>query len=166
MIIKMGMGLLMLLFGGYVVYEASTYPDFSMLTPVDSDVFPSIMGWVIIICSIIMIAREAYKLFFDADKEKYRAKEQELFAELRTRFQENKRNLPAAIGIPTMMLLYAVLLNTVGFEILSVLFLFIGMLLCRERNPLRLILIPIIGTAVMYYVFRVLLKIMLPMAFL
>lgn len=156
----------MLLFGGYVLYEASTYPDYSMLTPVSSDVFPTIMGWVIIICSLIVIGRAVYKLYLCPAKAQYREKDKALVAEIKARFLANRRNLPAAIGIPLMMLLYALLLNTVGFEILSVLFIFIGMLLCRERNPWRLVLIPILGTAAMYYVFHVLLKIMLPMLFL
>lgn len=164
--IDMGIGLVMLIFGGYVIYEASTYPDFSKLTPVGSEVFPYIMGGVIVICSVIVIGRSAYKLFFSETKTEAMEKEKEQFFKIWTCFQENKKNLPAVIGIPFMMLLYALLLNSVGFEILSVLFLFISMLLCHERRVPYLVFVPVLGTVAMYYIFHVLLKIMLPMAFL
>ena len=158
--------LIMIGVGGYIIYEASTYPDYSMLTPVSSDVFPKIMGWVMVICALIVLGNAVYKLWFSKDKEKYREQNRTLAEEIKTRFIENKRNLPTAIGIPVLMLAYALLLETVGFEILSVLFLFFSLLLCRERSPVKLILIPIVGTAVMYYIFHVLLKIMVPLMFL
>ena len=157
---------LMLAFGSYVVYEASTYPDYSKITPVSSDVFPRIMGITIIICSSIVLIKALYKLCFSKDKEKYREQDAQLAKSIKEKFVENKRNLPAAVGIPVLMLAYALLLNKVGFEILSVLFLLFSMLLCRERRPIRLILVPILGTAAMYFVFHVLLRIMVPMMFL
>lgn len=166
MILDISISIIMLIFGGYVLYEASTYPDYSMLTPVSSDVFPKIMGWTIVICSAAVIARAVWRLNFSPKKEEYRQKDKELLLGIKERFIANRRNLPAAVGIPVLMLLYALLLNSVGFEILSVLFLLISMLLCRERNLWRLILIPILGTAAMYFVFHILLKIQVPLLFL
>lgn len=165
MILEIGIAAIMFFLGVYVVYEASTYPDFSKLTAVGSDVFPKIMGGIIIICSLIVILRAAYKLLISPQKNQNLEAERAMLREIKQRFLDNKQNLPAAIGLPVMMIIYAFLLEIVGFEILSVLFLLFSMLLCRERNILRLILVPLVGTAFMYYIFHILLKIMLPMAF-
>ena len=151
----------LLIIGIAVVIYASTFPDFSLLTRVGPDLFPSIMGWVIIICSAIVLFQALRKLASkrDSDGKIDLGEEKEKFRAALAKIKERKKNFIAMVGIPVMMLLYGLLIETVGFEILSVLFLFISILLCGERRPLRLVLIPVISTACMYLVFIVLLKI-------
>ena len=52
----------LLIIGIAVVIYASTFPDFSLLTRVGPDLFPSIMGWVIIIFSAIVLFQAMRKL--------------------------------------------------------------------------------------------------------
>lgn len=61
-----------------------------------------------------------------------------------------------------LIMLYALLLKSVGFIIVNALFLFAVLLVMGERKVWKLVLIPIVVTALMHLIFVTGLKILLP----
>lgn len=98
----------LLIIGIAVVIYASTFPDFSLLTRVGPDLFPSIMGWVIIIFSAIVLFQALRKLASkrDSDGKIDLGEEKEKFRAALAKIKERKNNFIAMVGIPVMMLLY------------------------------------------------------------
>jgi len=157
-----------LLMGAGVVIYAATFPDFSIITPIGPDVFPTVMGLAIVVFSIIALVPAVKELVSHktADGKIDLSEEKEKFNSVIAKIKERKKNFIAMICIPVMMFLYGLLIEIVGFEILSALFLFGSIFLCGERRVLRLILVPTVGTACMYVVFVMVLQIPLHTLFL
>lgn len=166
MFADMVLGVVLIVIAGLILVSTSQYPDYSKITQVGPGVIPSIMAYVILAGSFILVGKAVYQLFFKRDGNGNTA----LAAE-KARLEDSLRGLKQKkvlplIGIAALMLLFALLYETVGLELLCLFFLFFSILLCGERRIHRLILIPVLGTGCFYIVFVVFLKIPLRLMFL
>lgn len=74
-----------------------------------------------------------------------------------------KRDLKVVIGAASIIFLFILLMNQVGFAIANVLFMVGFLFFMGERKPLRLILLPLISTVVFLYIFLKVIYISLPL---
>ena len=153
----------MLALSGVIVYQTSGYPDYSNMAIIGPDVIPNILAGLIAAFAVIIALMEVFKCF----KNKEYFKEQTAGAkEVAANVAANKMGLIRIISILGMMLVYALALDTVGFEICTAVFLVASMLLCGVRNRKVLVLVPIGTIAVVYICFVYALRVSVPMLFL
>lgn len=146
--------------------DTSSYGDCSALVAVGPDVFPNIISWFLYAASVAFICPPLYKLLIkkvDKEGQSYYQLEK---AKAISAFENIKKNLHSfwgTIGVVLLMVLYGLLLKPVGFEICTLLFIVGVMLCCGERKPLRLVLVPVCTMVGVLLIFKVILKIALPM---
>lgn len=163
------LALLMFALGGYVLSTASSWPDYSRLSVLGPEVVPKILGWFFIIAGVILLVKVAYRAFIkkvNAQGENY---VQSDIAAAKAKFaylKEKWKGVVALIALPIMMIIYASVLETVGFEICTLVFLFIALLVCQERRWYILVGVPVGLTVGIYLLFVLLLKVPLPLLFL
>lgn len=126
-------------------YRLPTYP----YIPVDADAIPKVLGWLLLGLAII--------LFFskDIDTEEQKAKR-----------KVKKKDAIAMAIVIALLLIYITFLETVGFVILTALFIFLSSLSLGYKNHLVNGIVSIVFPIFIYYVFNFLLKINLPQGFL
>lgn len=146
--------------------DTSGYGDFSALVQVGAEMFPNIIAWFLYISAAILIIKIVYMVCVkkvNADGISYIQIEKDKVAATREKMKTNWKGYLGAIGVIVLMILYGALLPTVGFEICTVVFMVGVMLLCGEKRPLRLILIPLGTMFAVLLIFRVILKVALPL---
>lgn len=155
--------------GGYVLVTASSWPDFSSLSVLGPETVPQILGWFFVIAGGILIGKVLYRAFIKkvtAEGESYVHKD---LAAAKAKFAYLKikwKGVVALIALPIMMIIYASVLETVGFEICTLVFLFVALLVCQERRWYILVGVPVGMTVAVYLLFSLLLKVPLPLLFL
>lgn len=157
----------MLILSGIIVWETSAYPDFSGNAIVGPEVIPNLLAGFIVAIAVILILNEGYKCVKNRNghpsyARAELAKSKEALGKLHT----NKAGVLRIIAILALMFLYAALLNTVGFEICTFVFLVCAMLFTGVRDLKCLLLIPVGTVAVVYLCFVYALKVSIPMLFL
>lgn len=148
---------------GIVWAETATYPDFSRMSMVGPEAIPNLLGWIIAVLSTVVLLKEVVKIIKDKT---YFANQTAGAKALAKDVWENKPGILRVVVVIGMMFLYASLLDTVGFEICSAVFLLVSMLICGIRNWKVLVLVPLGTIAVVYIVFVEALSVSVPMLFL
>lgn len=146
--------------------DTAGYGDFSALVEVGPEMFPNIISWFLYIAAAAFLVKVFYKACVkkvNADGVSYMQIEREKVAAAKENMKANWKGVVGAVGVIVLMLLYAALLPTVGFEICTVVFMVGVMLLCGEHRPLRLIIIPLGTMFGVLLIFRVILKVALPL---
>lgn len=169
MIANMILALFLLALSGFVLRTAYSWPDFSRLSVVGPDLVPKLLGYFFLFVALVLLAQAAYKIWIkktDENGNSYWKLELEGAARLRGRLSENAGGILSAVCIPLLILFYGLAVKPVGFEICTVVFLFLCLLLCRERRWYILVFTPLLSTAAIYIVFKVLLRVSLPLRFL
>jgi len=160
------LALLLMAVATIVQVDIASYPDVSRILQVGPGVFPHFIAVFLYIVGAILIFKLLYLILIKKTDENgvpYLQAEKEAAKKNMQSIKENMGSFIGTIGILILMFLYASLLKTVGFEICTLVFL-VGTMLCLgERRPLRLILVPVGSTAVILLIFRVFLKIALPL---
>lgn len=157
----------MLVLSGMIVLETSGYPDYSNVGVIGPDVIPNCLALFIAVIAVILALNEVYKCVKGgkatptyAQAEIVRSKE------VMTNLFANKPGLLRIIATLLLMFLFAMLLDVVGFEICTVVFLVCTMLLNGVRKLLPLVLVPIGTVLVVYVGFVYALRVSIPMLFL
>ena len=167
MIANLILSVCMLILSGVLIRETSSYPDFSGNSIVGPEAIPNILAGFIAVIAIIIALREIYKCVKGRNASPtYVQAELAKSKEAMGKLASNKAGLFRIIAILTLMLLYTVLLNTVGFEIFTSVFLVCAMLLTGVRNIKYLVLISLGTITVIYVCFVYALKVSIPMLFL
>jgi len=112
--------------------------------PVDSDIIPIALGVLLLLLSIV--------LFFTKDQDKDKDK----------KINFKKKDLLNLIGIFFLILFYILLLETIGFLIVTILFIFSCSVLLGYRNHITNIIVSIVIPLSFYLLFTNLLQIRLP----
>lgn len=156
----------LLVIGSAVLISTSHYPDFSQLSVIGPGFFPNIISIFFIISAVYLILKTLYKAFVkktDSEGNSYIEMEKSrVSASIDKNFKQNRRSVLNLVITMVMILLYGLLLPTVGYEILTIVFLFVSMLLNGVRKPVTLIVVPIVATVVVYLLFVLILKVQLP----
>ncbi len=163
------LAVLLFALGGYVYGTAATWPDYSRLSVLGPEMGPKLLGIAFIIAGVLLLLQVANRAFIkkvNADGENYVQKD---IANAKAKFaylKEHWKGVIALIALPVMMWIYATVLPTVGFEICTLVFLFVALLICQERRWYILLGVPVGMTVVIYLLFRLLLNVPLPLLFL
>ena len=157
----------MLALSGVVFYETSGYADFSGMSIVGPEVIPNILATIIAVIAAIIALYEVYKCIKGSKATPTYAQTQLAhFREVKTAFLGNTSGLIRVFAIIALMFAYTMLLDTVGFEICTFIFLVASMWLTGVRNIKALVLIPVGTIAVVVGIFVYALKVSIPLMFL
>jgi len=144
------LGLVLFIFSIIYLYLSFQLPAYN-LVPVDADAIPLVLGFLLMILSIV--------LFFIKDtKQDYEKQKSTL--------PENKKDTVMLITVAVFIIIYIVILQSFGFIISSLLFIFLTTLLLGYRRHIVNFIVSISVPIVFYYLFDTLLKISLPSGFL
>jgi len=128
---------------GYLVmtYQLPYYP----YTQIDADVIPQVLGWLLVILSI--------GLFFTKDSE--------------TEEQKRRRDIPkkdilVLIAVFAFVFLYIMLFETLGFVLVTVLFIFFCSWFLGYKKHITNLIVSIVFPVFMYVMFTEFLRISLP----
>lgn len=148
---------------GVIVYQTSGYPDYSNMAIIGPEVIPNILAGLIAVFAAAIALNEGFKCV----KNKEYFKEQTAGArKVASDLKGNKPGIIRTVAILLLMVVYALALDTVGFEICTAVFLVASMLLSGIRNPKVLILVPVGTIVVVYICFVYALRVSVPMLFL
>ena len=157
----------MLILSSVVVHETSGYPDFSGMSIVGPNVIPNVLAGFIAVIAVILILQEVYRCVRGRnDTPTYAQTELRKSREAMAALAANKAGVFRIVAILALMLLYTLLLTTLGFEICTTVFLVCAMLLSGVRKVKYLILVPLGTIAAVYICFVYALKVSIPMLFL
>ncbi len=148
-----------------VLAETATYPDFGALSVIPPSFFPNILAYFFLACSAFYIIKNFILAFVkktDKNGESYIALEKQKWTKSTTFIKEHKGSIAHLVIIVAMGILYAVLLETVGYEILTAVFLFVSMFILGERRWYVLLIIPIAAILVIYLGFVTGLRVPIP----
>ena len=163
------LALLLFALGGYVYGTAATWPDYSRLSVLGPEMGPKLLGIAFIIAGVLLLLQGANRAFIkkvNAEGENYVKKDVENAKAKFAYLKKQWKGVIALIALPIMMWIYATVLPTVGFEICTVLFMVLALLICQERRWYLLVGVPVGVTVVIYLLFRLLLNVPLPLLFL
>lgn len=145
---KLSLFLLILSIGYlYLSFQLPAYK----LVPVDADAIPKTLGFILMILSITLFFIKDTKE--DAEKQK-------------STLPENKKDTLLLITVAVFIIIYIATLESLGFIINSILFIFVTTLLLGYRRHLVNLVVSALVPITFYYLFDSLLKINLPSGFL
>lgn len=160
------LSIVLLAMGGGVLISTSKYPDFGALSVIGPEFLPNIMSYFFIFSAVIFLVKLIIKAFVkkvDENGNSYLEMEQEKIQTVcHNIFRKNLRTNLNVVIIIAMIVVYGVLLPYVGYEILTVIFMVISLLLNGVRKPRILILVPILTLIAIYVVFVLVLKVQIP----
>lgn len=140
-------GIVLIIFSIYIYYLTLNFPtQKGTLGPAS---FPRILVILIAILSLIMILQSL---------KRKDAKIQESI--------EDKRGILFVILFIILFIAYSFLMNFLGFFLSSILFLFITSILLDKKNFLVKIIFSVVTSILIFYVFKTILKVSLPVGFL
>ena len=121
---------------------------------------------VSLVLLLLQVANRAFIKKVNAEGENYVKKDVENAKAKFAYLKKQWKGVIALIALPIMMWIYATVLPTVGFEICTVVFMVLALLICQERRWYILLGVPVGMTVVIYLLFRLLLNVPLPLLFL
>jgi putative tricarboxylic transport membrane protein len=124
-----------------LAYQLPAYP----YTPVDSDVVPKGLGWLLIVLAVC--------LFFSKDSET---------AEQKARRDIPKKELVMVVAVFAFIFVYIMLLELIGFIAMTALFIFFCSWFLGYKKYIANLIVSILFPVFMYFVFTGFLKISLP----
>lgn len=134
-------GAVLILFALWGWYETSTWKVSAASGGLSPRVYPRAVFTCILICGAIILGRTLFKMFLS---------KKDSAAELDRMIDMHLVNV-AAVTVLTLVYIFA--LRAFGFLFTTPVFLFLAMLLFGERKWLRMVIISITGTAVLYLFF-------------
>ncbi|WP_208591952.1 tripartite tricarboxylate transporter TctB family protein [Gracilibacillus suaedae] len=139
---KIGLILTLLSIGYlYMSYQLPTY----LYIPLDADAVPKTLGWVLLVLSIALIFSK------DSDSEEQKAKR-----------QIPKTDVKALLGVGALLLIYIILFETLGFIIMTVLFVYFCSWFLGYKNHSVNAFVSIVFPVALYSIFVFMLQIKLP----
>lgn len=162
------LSIVLLIMGGYILNEVSGYPNYSNLSVIGPEVFPGIIAVFFIISAIWILITVVWRGWIkktDADGNSYIEVEKQ---KIQVGIQNMKMNKGSIINLVItiiLMIAYALLLPTVGFEVLTVVFLMMTMWLNGIRKPHILVLVSVLSVVAIYLFFVMILKVQIPRMF-
>ena len=155
------------LVSGIVLAQTSTFPDYSNISSVGPEAIPNVLAILMLVIVAILAVQEVQKILRGRhESPTYVQVELQKTKEAWAMILSNKMGNLRVAGNLIMIVLFALLLRTVGFEICAFVFLAGGMLLNGVRKVWQIILLPVCTIAIIYGVFVVSLRINIPMLFL
>ncbi|WP_050622543.1 tripartite tricarboxylate transporter TctB family protein [Clostridium phoceensis] len=155
------------LVSGIVLAQTSTFSDYSSISAVGPEAVPNVLAVLMLAIAAILAVQEVQKILRGRyENPTYVQAELQKTKETWAMILSNKMGILRVAGNLIMIVLFALLLRTVGFEICAFVFLAGGMLLNGVRKVWQIILLPICTIAIIYGVFVVALRINIPMLFL
>lgn len=152
--------------GSGVLISTSKYPDFGALSVIGPEFLPNIIAYFFIFAAAVFLIKLFYKAFIkktDENGNSYLEMEkQSVHAACQSIFKDNIRQNLNVVIIILMIVAYGFLLPYVGYEILTLVFLVVSLLLNGIRKPLIIVLVPVLTVLAIYVVFVVLLKVQIP----
>jgi len=143
-------GIFSILLGAFTIYGTTTWQETMSLDPAGPGAVPVILAWGIIIIGVIHLVG-AWSFKGTAEKRDWLA----FFAKEKTLVQ-----------ITLLSIAYILLIETIGYLIVTPLLIIGIMWVVRVRNIKSMIVTGISTTLIMFLVFYVALKVKLPMGFL
>ena len=126
-------GAVLILFALWGWYETSTWKVSAASGSLSPRVYPRAVFTCILICGAIILGRTLFKMFLSK--------------------KDSAAELDRMIDMHFLTLIYIFALRAFGFLFTTPVFLFLAMLLFGERKWLRMVIISIVGTAVLYLFF-------------
>lgn len=128
---------------GYLIlaYQIPSYP----YTQVDADIIPKVLGYLLIFLSVL--------LFLSKDSET---------EEQKARRKIPKKEVGMLLGVGGIILFYIMLLEILGFVVVTALFIFVCSRFLGYKNHLVNGLVSVLFPIILYLMFTELLKISLP----
>lgn len=134
-------GIVLILFGIWGWYETSTWKESVASSGISPKVYPRAVFTGLMICGMIILVRTIVKMCLS---QKISARDLEQVIEL----------YPVKVAATiVLMLIYIFALRAFGFLFTTPFFLFAGMLLFGERRWIRMAVISVAGTLVLYLFF-------------
>jgi putative tricarboxylic transport membrane protein len=162
------LSIVLLIMGGYILNEVSAYPDYSNLSVIGPEVFPGVIAIFFMISAAWLLVTVFWKGWVkktNAEGNSYLEMEKAKIQAGIQSIKENKISIINLIVTIVLMIAYALLLPTVGFEILTIVFLIATMLMNGIRKPYMLVLISVVAVIVIYIFFVMILKVQIPRMF-
>lgn len=162
------LSVVLIIMGGYILNEVSAYPDYSNLSVIGPEVFPGIIAVFFLISAVWLLFTVIWRGWIkktDADGNSYIETEK---AKIRSGLQSMNGNLASIVNLVitiVLMIAYALLLPTVGFEVLTIVFLIVTMLMNGVRKPHVLVIVSVASVVVIYIFFVMILKVQIPRMF-
>ncbi|MCF2682263.1 tripartite tricarboxylate transporter TctB family protein [Faecalicatena contorta] len=162
------LAIVLLVMGGYILNEVNAYPDYSNLSVIGPEVFPKLIAIFFIISAIWFLATVIWKGWIkkvDADGNSYIEKEKAKVQAGVQSMQGNKTSIIHLVITIILMIAYALLLPTVGFEVLTIVFLIATMFMNGVRKPHVLLIVSVVSVVIIYIFFVMILKVQIPRMF-
>lgn len=162
------LAIVLLVMGGYILNEVNAYPDYSNLSVIGPEVFPKLIAIFFIISAIWFLLTVVWKGWIkkvDVNGVSYIEQEKVKISAGIQNVKENRASIFHLIFTIVLMIIYALLLPTVGFEILTIVFLIATMYLNGVRKPHVLLIVSVASVVAIYIFFVMILKVQIPRMF-
>lgn len=160
------LSVILLILGVGVLISTSAYPDFGALSVIGPEFLPNLVAYFFLLSAVVFLAKLVHKAFVkkvDEDGNSYLQMEKEKVQKAcQSIFKENLKTNAGVAATMLMIVAYGLLLPHTGYEILTIIFLVVSMLLNGVRKPKILILVPVLTVIAIYIVFILLLKVQIP----
>lgn len=155
----------------YIIYEAKGMPNLGGGALAGPGFMPICCAVFFIFCAAVLTGKELSKIIgekaeTESGTKSYAQAELEKVSDFFGLVKERGADVFRMAAVPVLMLAYGVALRGVGFEISTFVFLVLSMLVCGERKPVRLIVIPAAAIVLVYLLFVQFLRVSIPMRFL
>lgn len=163
------LSIVLIVIAALVLVDTSGYHDFGALSVIGPEFLPNLIAYFFLIAAAVFLIKLAHKVFIkkvDENGKSYLQTEKEnVRAACNSIFKENFRANLNVVIILLMIVAYGFLLPAVGYEILTIIFLLVSLLLNGIRKPHVLVLVPILTVAAIYVAFVLVLKVQIPRIF-
>lgn len=149
-----------------VLRSTSAYPDYGSLSVIGPEVFPNIIAYFFLIAAAYFLICIIYKAFIkktDEEGNSYLETEKaKVKVACNSIFKENLASNVKVVVTILLVIAYGMLLGIFGYEILTLVFLIVTMLMNGIRKPQILVGVSVATVVVIYVFFVMILKVQLP----
>lgn len=146
--------IILFLFSLAYICMAFEIPEFTLKTPIDSDLFPKVLGIMMLILAVL--------LYFEKEKNDSEIEEEEEDSTA-VSIVEKWSAPKMQVGVITLMLfLYIIFFETIGFIVSTLLFLYLATFYFGYKKHVINVLVSILFTVSLYLILHVGLGIHLP----
>lgn len=161
----------LLIGSAYIIYEAKGMPNLGGGALAGPGFMPICCAVFFIFCAVVLIVKEISKIMkvkveTENGTKSYAQAELEKVSDFFRLVKERGADVFRMVAVPVLMIAYGIALRGIGFEISTFIFLVLSMLVCGERKPVRLIVVPIAAIVLVYLLFVQFLRVSIPMRFL
>lgn len=154
----------------YIIYEAKGMPNLGGGALAGPGFMPICCAVFFIFCAAVLIVKEISKIMTvkvetESGTKSYAQAELEKVSDFFRLMKERSQDVLRMVAVPVLMIIYGLALRGIGFEISTFVFLVLSMVVCGERKPVRLIVVPIVAIALVYLLFVQFLRVTIPMRF-